>query len=490
MPEQDVKRNRTDGRGRGSAVRPDDPRATVVRALLGVPVAVKVMGIALGVVIVFSFGMLWSIHGTWHAALRRELDGHAKALAADLARACAEDGEGCNDAALRRRLDEARALDESVDYFLVQDSRGAVIAHTLPAPPSPELASANGLGSGGGPHIALIEVQGERVHDAGASIHGGHGGTLRVGISERHIAAEVRWLARRLAIVTLAIASLSLAAAWVLTRILARPVYELVAATRSVREGKFDVAVPVRARDEIGELAAAFNEMTVSLQDRARERQQLLRKVLGAAEAERKRLSRELHDETGQALTSVIAGLGALEAGALPRHVGAQLAGIRGLAERTLRDIQDVSRTLRPSALDDFGLEGALRRQCETLSEGLGCSVELQTIGWDGKARLSPDMEIVLYRIVQESLTNAVRHGRALTVHVLLHRMESRVLVVVEDDGEGFDARGWRTASRDGHLGLAGIEERAALFAGTVRVESAPGSGTSVFVDLPLLGEA
>jgi signal transduction histidine kinase len=464
--------------------------ATVVQALLGVPVAVKVMGIVLGVVILFSSGMLWSIHQTWHAALRRELDEHARALAADLARSCLVRDDGCDDAALRRRLAEARALDESVEYVLVQDSKGVVIAHTQQAQPLPELARANGLGPDGTAQLALVEVGEHRIHDAAAPIVGDPGRTLRVGISERRVWAEVAWLSRRLGVVTLSIAGLSLAGAWLLTRVLARPVHELVAATRSVREGRLDVAVPVRAKDEIGELATGFNAMAASLKEQARERQRLVRKAMGAAEAERKRLARELHDETGQALTSAIAGLSALETRSLPGSVGDQLAGIRALAEETLRDIQDVSRALRPSALDDFGLESALRRQCESMSERLGCSVELQTIGMDGKPRLSPEMEIALYRIVQESLTNAVRHGRARTVHVLLHRMESRVLVVVEDDGGGFDSSEWRAALRDGHLGLAGIEERAALFAGSVRVESAPGSGTSVFVELPFLGEA
>ena len=463
---------------------------TTVHALLSVPVAVKVMGIAFGTVILFSSGMLWSIHQTWHAALRRELDRTAQALAGDLARSCAGGGEGCDAAALQGRFDEARALDGSVEYVLVQNSNGGVIAHTHPSLPLPALAAARALVPLAGRPVARIEIGDDTIHDAATPIAGGGGMTLRVGISERRVGAEVAWLTRRLAMVTLAIAGVSLAAAWLLTRLLARPVHELVAATRSVREGRLDVSVAVHAKDEIGELATAFNEMAASLKEQARKRQRLVRKAMGAAEAERKRLARDLHDETGQSLTSVIAGLSAVESRPLPELVGKQLSGIRELAERTLRDIQDVSRALRPVALDDFGLERALRRQCESLSERLACSVELQALGMDGKPRLSPEMEIALYRIVQESLTNAVRHGRARTVHVLLHRMDSRILVVVEDDGEGFDSTAWRAAAHDGHLGLVGIEERAALFAGSVRVESSRGSGTSVFVELPLLGEA
>jgi signal transduction histidine kinase len=465
-------------------------RESLIRALLGVPVSIKVMGIVLGVVVLMGAGMLWSIHQTWHDVLRRELQDRARSLAADLARSSASDVAAGRVAELERRLLDAEELNEELDYVLVLDPRGAVVAHTGSAPPSFAVLEEYAAVAGSA-RVTVVETPHGKIHVAVAPVPGGQGGTIHVGMGELRVAREVRWLTRQLATVTIAIAAIGLGAAWLLTRILARPVHELVATVQSVREGRLDVAVPVHARDEIGTLATAFNEMVAALSEKERQKQNLLRKVMGVAEAERKRLARELHDETGQALTSVIAELGALEARDTAGTVRERLAAIRLLAERTLRDVQDVSRALRPSVLDDLGLETALQRHCESLSDRLGVPVDMQSIGWDAQSRLSAEMEIALYRIVQESLTNAVRHARARSVHVLLHRMPSRVLVVVEDDGLGFDSRDWRGTSRDrGHLGLLGIEERANLLAGTLRVESAPGSGTSIFVELPLLGTA
>jgi signal transduction histidine kinase len=404
-----------------------------------------------------------------------------------LAAHCESDVVGARRIELSHRLAEARALNEGVEYLLVEDGARRVLAHTLPAPPSEELLRANRLDAGTEPRVVVIETAAGRIHDAVAPILGGRGGSLRVGMGEGRIAKDVRWLTRQVTAATLVVAVLGLGAAWGLTRILAHPIHDLVAVAHRVRGGALDADVRVHAKDEIGELAFAFNEMIAALRDKERQRQDLLRKVLAVGEDERKRLARELHDQTGQDLTSLIAGLGALEASAGAAPVSELLARLRELAERTLGGVQDVSRALRPSALDDLGLDAALRRQCDTMGRRFGATVELQSIGWDDAPRVSPEVEIALYRIVQESLTNAARHGRARSVQVLLQRMTSRVLIVVEDDGVGFDASDWRGLCRArGHLGLLGVEERASLLGGSLRVESSPGSGTSVFVEIPL----
>ena len=138
----------------------------------------------------------------------------------------------------------------------------------------------------------------------------------------------------------------------------------------------------------------------------------------------------------------------------------------------------------------DLGLVAALRRHCETFSRRFGVDVECESVGPDGAESLPAEAEVAVYRIAQEALSNAVRHGAARSVHVLLQRKKEAMLVIVEDDGHGFDASDWRArCARGGHLGLLGIEERAALLGGTLRVESRPGSGTSLFVEIPLPAE-
>jgi signal transduction histidine kinase len=298
---------------------------------------------------------------------------------------------------------------------------------------------------------------------------------------EDHVARETEFLTRRLARVMSVMALAGIGLAWWLTKILTHPLDELVGVTRRVKQGDFTARVPVRANDELGDLAVAFNDMTTTLAQKEEARQQLLRQVMAAGEEERKRVARELHDQTGQALTSLIAGLSSLEK-SCPRAVE-----LRRLAEQTLAEVHGLSVTLRPAVLDDLGLLPAIRKHCETVAGQFGVEVDCQAVGLDNAQRLPAEIEVALYRITQEALTNALRHGEATRIGVLLQRRDHRVLAVIEDNGRGFDAAHWRAhPGKETHLGLTGIEERAGLFGGTLRVESTPGRGTSLFVELPV----
>ena len=208
--------------------------------------------------------------------------------------------------------------------------------------------------------------------------------------------------------------------------------------------------------------------------------QDALRRVVSAQEAERRRLARELHDETGQALTSILLGLRAVEEAEGELELRAAIAEVRELVRSTLRDVRRLAVELRPTALDDFGLVPALERLTDSFSEQTGISVDFQASLPSG--RLPSEIETALYRIVQESLTNIVKHARAGSVSVVLTRKEDAVSVVVEDDGVGFEPG----RPRDGGLGLLGMQERVALLGGRLAIESRPGAGTTFVAEVPL----
>ena len=205
-----------------------------------------------------------------------------------------------------------------------------------------------------------------------------------------------------------------------------------------------------------------------------------LRRVLAGQELERKRLARELHDETGQALTSILLGLRAVEEAGSEDGVGKSIGDVRELVVTTLQDVRKLAVQLRPKALDDFGLVPALERLLQTFGEGIGISVDLEA--QLGEERLPDGVETTLYRIVQEALTNIVKHAEARSVSVLLVRREGVVTLVVEDDGQGFDP----ATTREGGLGLLGMRERVELHEGKLKIEASPGSGTTLVVEMPL----
>lgn len=205
-----------------------------------------------------------------------------------------------------------------------------------------------------------------------------------------------------------------------------------------------------------------------------------LRRVVAAQELERRRLARELHDETGQALTSVLLGLKAVEEAADPAEMRAASAELRELVVQTLRDVRRLAVELRPKALDDFGLIPALERLTESFAEQTGIAVDFESAL--GDERLPDEIGTALYRIVQESLTNVVKHARATRVSVLVTRREGVVAAVIEDDGTGFDPG----QTRDVGIGLLGMRERVALVDGRLEVESRHGAGTTILVEVPL----
>ena len=200
-----------------------------------------------------------------------------------------------------------------------------------------------------------------------------------------------------------------------------------------------------------------------------------LRRVVQAQELERARLARELHDETGQALTSILLGLRQLEDSVETDEARKATADLRELVVATLQDVRRLAVELRPSALDDFGLVPAVERLAATVSAPSGPTVDVAARL--GDTRLGQETETVLYRIVQESLTNIVKHAAAGHVSITLVRKAASAVVVVEDDGSGFDP--------DGTLGIAGMRERVALVGGKLTLETSPGAGTTLVAEVP-----
>jgi signal transduction histidine kinase len=255
-----------------------------------------------------------------------------------------------------------------------------------------------------------------------------------------------------------------------------RPLGVVVVHDKLATDPRFDDA-DVRLAESLVARAA----IAVDLSERVT--RDSLRRVVQAQELERARLARELHDETGQALASILLGLRQLEDAVETDEARAAAADLRDLVVATLQDVRRLAVELRPSALDDFGLVPAVERLAATVSEsGPAVDVAAQL----GGTRLAADAETVLYRIVQESLTNVVKHASADHVSITLVRKGPAAVVVVEDDGTGFDPAGLR----DGALGIAGMRERVALVGGRLTSESSPSRGTTLVAEVPATADA
>jgi two-component system sensor histidine kinase UhpB len=262
----------------------------------------------------------------------------------------------------------------------------------------------------------------------------------------------------------------------ILLRRVFRPLERLAALMRRV-----DPAEPGRRIElenpgpEVADLAAAFNEMLDRLEH---ERKESGKRSLAAQERERQRLAVELHDELGQTLTGVVLQLEALAKSA-PQELHDDIVEIQETAREGVEEVREIARGLRPQALEEFGLRSALATLATGITERTGIRVRHRTPR--ALPPLSPEQDLAIYRVAQESLTNAARHSGADNVELDLSADDGAVVLRVADDGCGID----ESADIE-ERGLAGMRERALLVGGTLRVGRAQPSGTEVVLTVPI----
>jgi PAS domain S-box-containing protein len=211
-----------------------------------------------------------------------------------------------------------------------------------------------------------------------------------------------------------------------------------------------------------------------------RARTELLARLVFAQEDERKRIAREMHDQFGENLTALGRAIATIADACAERpDLLAHVQQLSAVSQRLDRDVDQLVWELRPTALDDLGLRAALTNYVQDWSKRVGIAAQLHTAGLSD-VRLASDAETTLYRIAQEALNNVAKHSRAENVDVILERRSDHVLLIVEDDGVGFDAGGTGTSGQG--FGLLGMQERAALVGANLQIESAAGKGTTILV--------
>lgn len=389
---------------------------------------------------------------------------------------------------LHELLRDMKTANRDVRYLYVVNREAEVVSHTFSEGFPKDLIDANKNRTG---HSTTFLADGEgRILDIMAPVIAGRLGFVHVGLVDSSLQVALAEATRKLWIDSFLVLGLGSFIAFIWARRLSRPVKELAQAATAMINGDMSQRAKVESNDEMGQLAESFNEMSDHLTDLLRElrnkeetRILLLQKVIEAQEEERKRISRELHDQTGQTLTSLMMGLKCLEE-QCPTGNRCRLDELRETARQTLENLHRLSVELRPALLDDMGLVAATERYVEQWRQVHRIDVEMH-VRWLCQARLLREVEVTSYRIMQEALTNVVKHAFASHVSVLLACEAGKLSVIIEDDGKGFDV-----ASLDHEastrLGLFGMQERAQLVGGTLSIESSPGGGTTVYLRIPL----
>ncbi len=279
--------------------------------------------------------------------------------------------------------------------------------------------------------------------------------------------------------------AISFAVNFYVLRLALQPVDNLQAGVDAVRQGNLDVHIEAGplSDERFDRLIDTVNQMLATLEHDRQELHRLSGEILEAQEEERRRVARELHDEAAQALTSLLVRLRLLERSHTPEEARQHVQELRKLTAEALEEVRRVALELRPTILDDLGLEAALAWRVDEFNAASSTRATLQVTGLD--RRLPSTVELVFYRVAQEALTNIARYARATQATVSLVRQGDRLTMEIVDNGVGFDPTALRADGRHG-LGLVGMRERLTLVDGELTITSQAGHGTRIVASAPL----
>jgi signal transduction histidine kinase len=453
-----------------------------------VSIRTKILGMVLGLVLALGGGIIFQVRASLSATFENQLRDESITSTRDLA-ARSTDLILLNDqVGLQKLLLETLENNPDVRYAFILNKDGHVLAHTFGNGFPPGLLTANSAIPTEHHHTVVLDVEDGLVWDTAVPILDGQAGVARLGIANTNLTQTMQSILTQIGLMVAFVLAIGILIATLLTWVLTKPILELVGATRSVSHGDYKPRVPRWADDEIGDLADAFNTMTAELsrtdelrKEREELRRQLLERVIATQEEERKSIARELHDSTSQNLTSLMVGIRTISSEISDPNLIAEAEKLRLVASKTLEEIHAISMSLRPHLLDDIGLAAALEKLINEWQARYKIPVDLML--HSNPERNPTRIEIAIYRIIQEALTNIARHADAKYVSILVEKRNDNLLVVVEDDGCGFDVS---ARINERHLGLVGMRERAELLNGKLTIESSPNSGTSIYVEIPL----
>ena len=456
--------------------------------LLSVPVFFKILGIGALVATLFGGVIILQAKSSMSRVLYQMLEENTLSTARSLVTELERPMITGDLFTVKRKLQRSLGMTPQMRYIIVRDQDGGIVAHTFEKAVPADLLRVYSESLWGTTQV-LDSGEGTTL-DTAFPILKGHGGSVQLGMSDRLITRELSAL-RNSILKSLALCvGLGAVLALGLTQILTRPIHNLVQAADRIGKGHFDAKAHIFSADEIGRLAVAFNQMAASLDsyrrkvgEKERARLSLIEKIIQTQEDERKTISRELHDQLGQTLLALLLMIQSCSKnGNLAPNV---LNEMEKKVGQLIEEIHRLVQGMRPPILDDYGLDSALARLIEEVSAYSGLSIDYQYSSPQGLGRLPGRIEVTLYRIAQEAITNVVRHAQSDRASLVVLQQRKNAVLLVEDQGRGFDPAGAQTAG-DKRLGLTGMKERATLLGGSCTVESATGEGTTVRVNVPV----
>ena len=435
---------------------------------------------------------------TTSSAMEQALDQSGQEIAASISTIISENILVDDQFAITEQLLATQRSNNQIRYILVARPDGKIMASTftdgLPAGLPPLRLATNGEES----TVTYNSNEGY-IREIISPIDDGLVGYFRIGLSEQHMVTVMR---KRFLEIMFFIVVICFIASLLATRYahaFLTPIRHMAKAVRQLSLGNYTVKVPVETRDDLGHLAKVFNSMVsrletkdkenahllAELQEKEKLRLWLISQLFSAREDERRRISRELHDETSQSMVSMLAYLRLIHDRIHDEETRSLVADVQGVLKDTLEGLRHLAVTLHPPLLDDLGLVVAIEKYLDTFRKTQP-HIKV-TFSYAGDfTHIDHPISLLCYRMLQEGLTNIVRHAQADIVHISLSVQDTWLTISVADNGIGFSEDTVEKARLDNHLGIVSMRERTALLNGTFQIDSTPSHGTTLTIRLPL----
>jgi signal transduction histidine kinase len=468
---------------------PSLPPGRLLLFFLGVSLRLKIMGMVVGLTLLFGTITSLMVRHALYANMEEFICQESQAVANEFAYQAPEFILINDIYGLNQLITVGVSNRQNLRYVVIVDNDGHVLTHTFGSGfPKELIGHIHSLTQAQTGNWAIMTNEG-LVWEATAPLLQGQQGFVLVGVSEKKLVQDIEKFISALIGTTVLVGLTGIIVAAILTMLIMRPIKGLLVATKAVHGGDYNPPLPVASRDEVGALTKAFAGMTSELQKVDIVRQEkdamsrnFLQSVMASQESERKRIARELHDQTGQSLASLQVELRLLEKNKQSTEAQGNIDRLRQTITKELDAIHHMAVELRPSVLDDMGLVAALEMYCSDFRQRYAIDVDLSVVGFHDQ-RPAPCIETCFYRIAQELLNNGLRHGKADSLSVLLRWQDKTIRLIVEDNGVGFNPAILRDTTR---LGIHGVRERVKLVGGQFRLESEPGQGTIIIITVPV----
>ncbi|MGE1062479.1 sensor histidine kinase [Megasphaera paucivorans] len=401
--------------------------------------------------------------------------------------------------AITEQLMHTQSSNQQIRYIIVSHPNGQILASTF-TNGIPDGLPVTRMPQAGIPIDTMTFDSNEGyIREVLCPIEDGLVGYFRIGLREKPMMQLMR---RRFMEMIMFISLICILASWLATRYarnFLKPIQNISIAVRQLGHGNYHVRVPVETTDDVGRLAQAFNRMTdrlyakdrenfrlvAALKEKEKMRMWLINQLFSAREDERRRISRELHDETSQSMVSMLAYLRLISDRSTDDESKELVHGVQNLTRETLEGLRHLAVTLHPPLLDDLGLIVAIEKYLDTYR----CTqphIHTSFTAQGDFSQVTHPISLLCYRMLQESLTNIVRHSRADTVSISVTVTDTKLTMFIEDNGIGFSEDTMEKARLDNHLGIVSMRERTSLLNGTFHIHSISDVGTRITIILPV----